>query len=198
MIVHLKRTRGLLTVPVFSWLTILIVLLAVCAPGASPPATAADAAAPTKPADAAKPVVNGSLPVVRIGTGNNVMNTPWFIGAEKGLFLKNGVDVKVKLFNTGSEIQTALQAGELEIGDASVDVHIVSQTKEIRHKAFAFNVNDATRVFPDDMYAITLRPNSSISRIGTCAVRRLGARPARPRTPGLKRCSPKRACRSMR
>ncbi len=116
----------------------------------------------------------GTLPVVRIGTGSVIMNSAWFIGSEKGLFLKNGVDVKVKLFNTGSEIQTALLAGELEMGDASFDVHIVSQGKEVRYKGFYLNVNDATRIFPDDLYAIILRPNSSLSRIEDLRGKKIG------------------------
>jgi len=113
------------------------------------------------------------VPVVRMGTGNNVMNTPWFVGVEKGIFLKHGVDVKVKLFNTGSEIQTALQAGELEIGNASFDVHIVSQSRNIRFKGFAFLVNDAVRMLPDDLYAIILRPNSMVGKITDLAGRKI-------------------------
>jgi ABC-type nitrate/sulfonate/bicarbonate transport system substrate-binding protein len=113
------------------------------------------------------------VPVVRMGTGNNVMNTPWFVGVEKGIFLKHGVDVKVKLFNTGSEIQTALQAGELEIGNASFDVHIVSQSRNIRFKGFAFMVNDAIRMLPDDLYAIILRPNSAVAKITDLAGKKI-------------------------
>lgn len=115
------------------------------------------------------------LPVTRIGCGIGIQNAPWYIGVEKGIFLKNGVDVKVKQFNSGSEIQTALKAGELEMGDASFDVHIVSETKDIRYKAFSLNVNDATKVFPDDMYAIILRPNSSISRIENLRGKKIGS-----------------------
>jgi ABC-type nitrate/sulfonate/bicarbonate transport system substrate-binding protein len=114
------------------------------------------------------------LPVVRIGCGIGIQNAPWYIGVEKGIFLKNGVDVKVKQFNSGSEIQTALKAGELEMGDASFDVHIVSETKDTRYKAFSLNVNDATKVFPDDMYAIILKPNSNISRIEDLRGKKIG------------------------
>ena len=113
------------------------------------------------------------VPVVRMGTGNNVMNTPWFIGVEKGIFLKHGVDVKIKLFNTGSEIQTALQAGELEIGNASFDVHLVSQSRNIRFKGFELMVNDAVRMLPDDLYAIILRPNSTVAKITDLAGKKI-------------------------
>jgi len=71
------------------------------------------------------------LPIVRLGCGIGIQNAPWYVGAEKGLFLKNGVDVKVKQFNSGSEIQTALESGGLEMGDASFDVHIVSRRSRL-------------------------------------------------------------------
>jgi ABC-type nitrate/sulfonate/bicarbonate transport system substrate-binding protein len=158
MLLHLTRTRGVLTASVISLLTVATLVLparALSAPGAA--------------------TQDSSVPVMRMGTGNNVMNTPWFIGAEKGLFLKHGVDVKVKLFNTGSEIQTALQAGELEIGNASFDVHIVSQSRNIRFKGFAFMVNDAVKALPDDLYAIILRPNSTLLKIVDLNGKKIGS-----------------------
>ncbi len=158
MPVHLKRTRGLLTGPFFAWLTLAALLLPAWVLAAAPPAAQ-----------------DKSLPVLRMGTGNNVMNTQWFIAVEKGLFLKHGVDVKVKLFNTGSEIQTALQAGDLEIGNASFDVQIVSQSRNIRFKGFALNVNDAVKALPDDLYAIILRPPSTISRIEDLKGKKIGS-----------------------
>ena len=151
MPVHFMRARSPVPAAGLFCLTLASFFLPTSAFAASAPAATPDA----------------SVPVVRMGTGNNVMNTPWFIGVEKGLFLKNGVDVKVKLFNTGSEIQTALQAGELEIGNASFDVHIVSQSRNIRFKGFAFIVNDAIKALPDDLYAIILRPNSTISKLAS-------------------------------
>jgi len=158
MPLHINRFCGLVMVPVLFWLALAALLL---------PAGARAASAPTAP--------DTSVPVLRMGTGNNVMNTPWFIGVEKGLFLKQGVDVKVRLFNTGSEIQTALQAGELEIGNASFDVHIVSQSRNIRFKGFALNVNDAVTALPDNLYAIILRPNSTIARIQDLSGKRIGS-----------------------
>ena len=152
-----QRNRGLLIIPVLAWLALAFLIVPAGTRAATPP-----------PQDS-------SLPVVRMGTGNNVMNTPWFIGAEKGLFLKHGVDVKVKLFNTGSEIQTALQAGELEIGNASFDVHLVSQSRNIRFKGFALNVNDAVTALPDNLYAIILRPNSTIARIQDLNGKKIGS-----------------------
>lgn len=154
MRINFRSPRGLLSAPVLFTLTLAAMLM---------------------PAGASLAAATQDVPVLRMGTGNNVMNTPWFIAAEKGLFLKNGVDVKVKLFNTGSEIQTALQAGELEIGNASFDVHIVSLSRNIRFKGFAFIVNDAVKVLPDDLYAIILRPNSNIAKIADLAGKKIGS-----------------------
>lgn len=158
MLLHLTHNRGVRAASVLFLLTVAAFVL----PAGVLSALAAAAQ-------------DSSVPVMRMGTGNNVMNTPWFIGAEKGLFLKHGVDVKVKLFNTGSEIQTALQAGELEIGNASFDVHIVSQSRNIRFKGFAFMVNDAIKALPDDLYAIILRPNSTISKIVDLNGKKIGS-----------------------
>ncbi len=155
MSVQLLCYRRLLSAAFLSRFAFAAFLFPVCALAAAPP--------------------DAAVPVLRMGTGNNVMNTQWFIGVEKGLFLKHGVDLKVKLFNTGSEIQTALQAGELEIGNASFDVHLVSQSRNIRFKGFALNVNDAAKALPDNLYAIILRPNSTIARLQDLGGKKIGS-----------------------
>ena len=57
----------------------------------------------------------GPAPVIRLGGTNNTASLVLFVGVEKGIFLKNGVDVKLRIFGTGPEMTKALQAGELDI-----------------------------------------------------------------------------------
>ena len=52
---------------------------------------------------------------VTAAIGSNMNHVPSFVGVEKGIFLKHGVDVKLKLLNTGQEMSKALQAGEVEL-----------------------------------------------------------------------------------
>src|SRR5262245_66174614 len=47
--------------------------------------------------------------------GDNMNHVPSFVGVEKGIFLKHGVDVKLKVLATGQQMSQALQAGEVQI-----------------------------------------------------------------------------------
>src|SRR5919198_5305571 len=47
--------------------------------------------------------------------GSNMNHVPSFVGVEKGIFLKHGIDLKLKLLATGQEMAKALQAGEVQI-----------------------------------------------------------------------------------
>src|SRR3972149_4172645 len=61
------------------------------------------ALAATAPAQTPAPLV--------AAVGNNMNHVPSFVGVEKGIFLKYGVDLKLKVLNTGQEMAKALQAG---------------------------------------------------------------------------------------
>jgi ABC-type nitrate/sulfonate/bicarbonate transport system substrate-binding protein len=104
-----------------------VVLLAACSPASpapAPPATTAPAPAAT-PTTAAKPAVAPAAPAtmapasksvdeVKFGGVVSMNYVPVFVGVEKGIFLKHGVDLKVKLLATGQEANQALQAGETQ------------------------------------------------------------------------------------
>ena len=49
------------------------------------------------------------MPVMEAVVGNNFGHLPMFVGVEKGLFKKHGVDVKLKVVNIGSQMVTAMQ-----------------------------------------------------------------------------------------
>src|SRR5216110_1604523 len=52
---------------------------------------------------------------VTAAIGSNMNHVPSFVGVEKGIFLKHGVDVKLKVLATGQQMSQALQAGEVQI-----------------------------------------------------------------------------------
>jgi len=54
-----------------------------------------------------------------------IAHTPSFVGVEKGLFLKYGLDLKLKILGSGQEVVKALQAGELQFGAAAVHGRLV-------------------------------------------------------------------------
>src|SRR4051794_19751954 len=86
-----------------------------------------------------------NLPVMEVVVGNNFGHLPMFVGVEKGLFRKNGVEVKLKVVNIGSQMVTSMQKNEVQIGDMSVTTFL-----KARHGGDPFRVigviqSDATR-----------------------------------------------------
>jgi ABC-type nitrate/sulfonate/bicarbonate transport system substrate-binding protein len=100
------------------------------------------------------------LPVVDAVIGNNF--GPMFVGVEKGFFEKHGVDVRLKVVNTGTDMVNAMQKREVQIGDMSVTTFL-----KARHGGDPFRVigiiqNDATRSNADEPLAIVARKDSGI------------------------------------
>src|SRR5207253_9038376 len=105
-------------------------------------------------------------PMVNAVIGNNFGHLPMFVGVEKGFFKKHGVDVRLKVVNTGTDMVNAMQKREVQIGDMSVTTFL-----KARHGGDPFRVigiiqNDATRSNADEPLAIVARKDSGI-RPGT-------------------------------
>src|SRR5256885_7973237 len=101
-------------------------------------------------------------PVVDVVIGNNCGHLPMVVGVEKGFFKKHGVDVHLKVVNTGSDMVAAMQKREVQIGDMSVTTFL-----KARHGGDPFRVigiiqNDATRSNADEPLAIVARKDSGI------------------------------------
>src|SRR5258708_2371649 len=102
------------------------------------------------------------LPVVDAVIGNNFGHLPMFVGVEKRVFKKHGVDVRQKVVNTGTDMVNAMQKREVQIGDMSVTTFL-----KARHGGDPFRVigiiqNDATRSNADEPLAIVARKDSGI------------------------------------
>jgi sulfonate transport system substrate-binding protein len=103
-----------------------------------------------------------NLPVMEVVVGNNFGHLPMFVGVEKGLFRKNGVEVNLKVVNIGSQMVTSMQKNEVQIGDMSVTTFL-----KARHGGDPFRVigviqSDATRANADEPLAIVARKDSGI------------------------------------
>jgi sulfonate transport system substrate-binding protein len=103
-----------------------------------------------------------ALPVMDVVVGNNFGHLPMFIGVEKGFFKQHGVDVRLKVVNTGTDMVNAMQKREVQIGDMSVTTFL-----KARHAGDPFRVigiiqSDATRSNADEPLAIVAREGSGI------------------------------------
>ena len=102
------------------------------------------------------------LPVMEAVVGNNFGHLPMFVGVEKGLFKKHGVDLRLKVVNIGSQMVSSMQKNEVQIGDMSVTTFL-----KARHAGDPFRVigliqSDATRANADEPLAIIARKGSGI------------------------------------
>jgi ABC-type nitrate/sulfonate/bicarbonate transport system substrate-binding protein len=94
--------------------------------------------------------------------GNNFGHLPMFVGVEKGLFKKHGVDVRLKVVNTGSDMVNAMQKREVQIGDMSVTTFLKARLGGEPFKVIGIIMNDATRDNADEPLAIVARKDSGI------------------------------------
>ena len=107
-------------------------------------------------------VAQEPAPVLDVVVGNNFGHLPMFVGVEKGFFKGHGVDVRLKVVNTGSDMVSAMQKREVQVGDMSVTTFL-----KARHAGDPFRVigliqNDATRSNADEPLAIVARKGSGI------------------------------------
>src|SRR5262245_28455119 len=95
--------------------------------------------------------------VLNAAVGSNVNHVPSFVGVEKGIFLKHGIDLKLKLLNTGQEMSKALQAGEVEIIGSAYSNFPVAVERGMAAKGVVGLTGDRTSKYSDQAIAILTR-----------------------------------------
>ena len=97
--------------------------------------------------------------------GNNFGHLPMFVGVEKGLFNKHGIDLKLKVVNTGTDMVNAMTKREVQIGDMSVTTFLKARHAGSPFMVVGMIMNDATTTFADSPLAIIARKGSGITRV---------------------------------
>ncbi len=108
------------------------------------------------------PAAGQELPRLDVVIGNNFGHLPMFVGVEKGQFRKHGVDVWLKVVNTGTDMVAAMQKREVQIGDMSVTTFLKARHRGDPLKVIAIIMNDATTRSFDEPLAIVARKGSGI------------------------------------
>jgi ABC-type nitrate/sulfonate/bicarbonate transport system substrate-binding protein len=102
------------------------------------------------------------LPKLDVVIGNNFGHLPMFIGAEKGFFKQHGVDAKMKVVDTGTDMVNAMHSGEAQIGDMSVTTYLKAVHSGEPFKVIGIIMNDATRDNADEPLAIVTKDGTGI------------------------------------
>ena len=118
--------------------------------------------------------IAGESPTVILGATNNMSSISAFLGVEKGLFLKHGLDVKVKVFNTGQEMVKALQAGEIQANPAAVSNFPVALERGLKVKSVAAWMGRGEVPTHDDAIGIVAAPGRGIANVGDLAGKTVG------------------------
>lgn len=149
---------------------------APAAPVASPAAVSSPAASPAAGASpAAKPAASsGPVPTISVGVANNIIYAPWYIGVDKGIFLKHGVDVKISILASGPAVVKGIQAGELQTGVSAMTTLQVAVEQDINIKGFLLVLNDALTLQPDDLFSIIATPKSGVQSIQDLRGKKIG------------------------
>jgi len=101
-------------------------------------------------------------------------HTPSFVGVEKGLFLKYGLDLKLKILGSGQEVAKAMQAGEIQFGAAAYSNFPFALERGFKGKMVVGVIGDATSLFYDENLAVVARSGSGIRTAEDLAGRRVG------------------------
>lgn len=109
--------------------------------------------------------------------GNNLFHGPTFVGVEKGIYLKHGIDLKLKVISTGPESAKALQAGEAQFAPQSLSPWIVSVERGWPGVAVVIGHGSGSVTNFDQPIALVARSESGIQKVSDLAGKKLGFAP---------------------
>src|SRR5437867_413754 len=106
--------------------------------------------------------------------GDNMNHVPSFVGVEKGLFLKQGIDLRLKVLATGQQMSQALQAGEVQIIGSAYSNYPLAVERGMAAKGVVGLMGDRSGKYWDQSVTIWTRKGTGITKIEELVGRKLG------------------------
>lgn len=104
----------------------------------------------------------GEFDKVVLGSVSNMMHTAEYVAVEKGFYAENGLDVKLKIFSSGSDLNKALASGDIQFGTASPTSVPASRAAGLKTRLVGPAMNDATTATYADPLGIVGRKDKGI------------------------------------
>jgi ABC-type nitrate/sulfonate/bicarbonate transport system substrate-binding protein len=104
----------------------------------------------------------------------NFNHLPTYVGVEKGIFLKHGLDLKVKQFHTGQDISKAMQVGDAEFAGAAISNVPVAIERGLPAVMVVGLIGDATTPYADSNLAVIARPGAGIEKLEDLSGKKVG------------------------
>jgi ABC-type nitrate/sulfonate/bicarbonate transport system substrate-binding protein len=106
--------------------------------------------------------------------GSNMNHVPSFVGVEKGIFLKHGIDLKLKVLSTGQEMAKALQAGEAQIIGSAYSNYPVAVERGMTARGVVGLMGDRTSRYSDNPVSIWTCKGTGITKLEDLMGKKLG------------------------
>src|SRR3972149_3767499 len=106
--------------------------------------------------------------------GDNKNHVSSLAGGEKGIFLKHGLDLKLKVLATGQEMTKAVQAGEAQFLGAAFSNFPVGIERGFKGKGFVGLMGGRTTKDSDEPVAIVTRKGTGITKVQDLAGKKIG------------------------
>lgn len=109
------------------------------------------------------------------GTVSNLMHTEEYVAAQEGFFAQQGLNVKIKIFESGSDVNKAFQAGTIQFGSASTTAVPSARAAGLPLTMVVAGMNDATSTSYDGPLGIIGRADRGItSQVSSLKGKRIG------------------------
>src|SRR5215471_4388846 len=105
----------------------------------------------------------GGFVTATFGTVSNLMHTEEYVAAQEGFFAQQGLNVKLKIFDSGSDVNKAFQAGTIQFGSSSTTAVPSARAAGLPLTMVVAGMNDATSTSYDGPLGIIGRADHGIT-----------------------------------
>ncbi len=114
-------------------------------------------------------------PTLRLGAASNTGGMVVFVGVDKGIFAKHGLDAKVVVRNTGPQLTKSLKAGEIDFAPAAFTNLPAALERGLKMRGVVGYVGGFYyKSTTDDMVAIVARPEAGITTLDDLKGKKVG------------------------